>query len=318
MCVQGRRTPALSTAQSRVRRATAGRPEISRDEIRSLGAAVPALSHPHLTEPLRTTRSQRHRRHIGRLGSHRFQQRACAGREALLPRGPRSARSHPGSHRGTAAAAAAALPFPSLPGRGGCRERATALCHAEERRHRRAACGLHHAHTALSSRGCDAICDSPLRPFSRSPRPSPRTFRFRPRPSSPTAPRAAPWTTMVRRGEAGGCRAAAPPGERLRARGRWRGAGGRPARSSGRRRDAAGPWARARGLSCALSAELAVPSPSGLRRLLRAPFGCGAALLGPLLWVSGARAALCFWCSCFSPREPCVINASGFVFMLCL
>lgn len=241
MCVQGRRTPALSTAQSRVRRATAGRPEeISRDEIRSLGAAVPALSHPHLTEPLRTTRSQRHRRHIGRLGSHRFQQRACAGREALLPRGPRSARSHPGSHRGTAAAAAAALPFPSLPGRGGCRERATALCHAEERRHRRAACGLHHAHTALPARGSGAICDSPLRPFSRSPRPSPRTFRFRPRPSSPTAPRAAPWTTMVRRGEAGGCRAAAPPGERLRARGRRRGAGGRPARSSGRRRDAAG------------------------------------------------------------------------------
>lgn len=114
MCVQGRRTPALSTAQSRVRRATAGRPEeISRDEIRSLGAAVPALSHPHLTEPRRTTRSQCHRRHVGRLGSHRSQQRACAGREALLPRGPRSARSHPGSHRGTAAAAAAALPFPA-------------------------------------------------------------------------------------------------------------------------------------------------------------------------------------------------------------
>lgn len=93
---------------------------------------------------------------------------------------------------------------PSLPGRGGCRERATALCHAEERRHGRAACGLHHAHTALPARGSGAICDSPLRPFSRSPRPSPRTFRFRPRPSSPTAPRAAPWTTMVRRGRGGG------------------------------------------------------------------------------------------------------------------
>lgn len=54
-----------------------------------------------------TTRSERHCRHIGRS---RSPQRACAGRAALHPsQGPRSARSHPGSHRGTAAAVAAAF-----------------------------------------------------------------------------------------------------------------------------------------------------------------------------------------------------------------
>lgn len=53
MRLQGRRTPAPSTAQSRMRRATAGRlMEISSDETHSLGPAVPAVSHPHLTEAL--------------------------------------------------------------------------------------------------------------------------------------------------------------------------------------------------------------------------------------------------------------------------